>query len=151
MGGFLQKIHGLPEEARKLLAGICMLVSAIAFFGVWTSFASSRLVALAPSPASGTAVENPAGISQTARTASVPEPEALSPAAGIADTLRGFQSAVSGGASPLGMRPAGQPPQGFFASASQMVKTIAEGIGRMSERAAEFLYRTAAPYVPPYL
>lgn len=130
MRNFLRKIHGLPEEGRKLLAGLCMAVAGIAFFGLWTSFVSSRLVALAPSPASAPAAQGAVGVSDVAQTAPASESGALSPAEGIADTLRGFQNAVSGSA----------PPQGFFASVGQGLTAVAEAI-----------YMKLAPWVPPYL
>lgn len=163
MRSFLQKIHGLPEDARKFFAGICMLAAGIAFFGVWTSFVSSRLVALAPSPAPALTAQDAGGASaisdlpvrstQTGLPAPAPAMEALSPAAGIADTLRGFQSVISGSAGSLGGQQAGQakPAQGFFASVGEKSRVISAGIWQMWERIAEYIYRTVSRYVPPYL
>jgi len=48
MREILKRIHGWPEEARKLLAGALIAVVALGFFGVWGRFFSSRLTALGP-------------------------------------------------------------------------------------------------------
>lgn len=150
MRKFLQKIHGLPEDTRKFFAGLCMLAAGIAFFMLWTSSVPSRLVALTPRPAVGPIARQTAAVSGMAQAAPPAEREsgALSPAAGIADTLRGFRGALSGAAASLGARIAGSapqsagrspPPQGFFASVGQGLAAVAEAI-----------YVKLAPWVPPY-
>lgn len=176
---FLKKIHGLPEDARKLLAGLCMLTAGIAFFSIWISFVSSHLVALAPSsgsvvaeaenptPASATAevpfsslpAESPRPIIQEQESVPVAEtsaaPGALSPLAGIADTARGFGSAVSGVARSWGAQlshvqdvPSSQ---GFFASVGERIGALGAGIGDWSQSAAAFIYRAVSRYIPPNL
>ncbi len=162
MQTILTKIHGLPEDARKLLAGVCMVVAAIAFFGIWTSFVSSRLVALSPGPgpsvaegsesATGVAEE----ISQPAPAASEVSaaPEALSPAGGIADTMKGFADAVSGVAASLQKQASPGPAAssgGFLAPLAERAQGLAAIIGAGSDRIADYLYRKLAPYVPPNL
>lgn len=134
----LQKIHAMPEDARKFLAGITIVVLGLGFFSAWTSFMSSRLVALG-TPAGQQAAASPA--IPVARRLSAEEiaqakrREPPSPVAGIAGSVsdagaffaHGEKSGVSMGVG------------GFFASVGRGLAVVAEGI-----------YLKAAPWVPPY-
>ncbi|GEM_PF-5569799 len=182
METFLKKIHGLPDDTRKFLAGLCMLAVATVFFGIWISFVSSHLIALSPSSGSAAvaessvspstpaeaevppssfsppSAESPQSITQEQQSAPVVQapaaaPEPLSPLGGIADTARGFGSAVSGVARSWGGQLSGMrntsSSQGFFASVSERVGALGSGIGDWSQTAAEFIYRTVSRYIPP--
>ena len=190
MGNFLTKLHGLPEDARKLLAGICMVVAAIAFFGIWTSFVSSHLVALTPGPSTAVAegsdtngqntsvvqggeavpatIDNqvtvevpPAPDGAGAAQVQTPTSQALSPAGGIADTVKGFADAVSGVVSTLGKQspPTDNTPNntgdnsqsGFFDSLAERARGLGASIGAASDRVADYLYQKLSAYVPPNL
>ena len=159
MRNMLRKIHLLPEEVRKLLAGLCMLAAGIAFFGVWTSFVSSRLVALAPAPGAGVAQggqPDTMAFAGGAQSAPVPSAsEALSPAEGIAQTLRGFGNAVSDSAlssrQPSAQTAGAPQVQGFFAILARQAQTLIVNAGAAVQRAIEYAYRAVARYVPPNL
>lgn len=179
METFLKKIHGLPDDTRKLLAGLCMLAAGIAFFSIWISFVSSHLIALSPNLGSVAVAENPLSAPATAEvplSSSLPAespqpvtqeqqsvpvaeisaaPEALSPLAGMADTARGFGSAVSGVARSWGGQLSDVRDralsQGFFASVGERMGALGAGIGDWSQRTAEFIYRTFSRYIPPNL
>lgn len=163
---FFRALHTLPEDARKLLAGFCMLIAGVAFFGIWTSFISSRLVVLAPSPASPGAV----GVGGEAPVVEAPipvfpapgegeggarsTPETTSPVAGIAETFRDLQKSVSGGTG-IGQMYAtsvvaekAREAEDFFASVAHgayvMIVGIGEGAADAAASAAELLYRALA-------
>ena len=177
MKSFFRALHAIPEDARKLMAGVVMVILVIAFFSVWTTFVSSRLVTLSPSPTGSLSADAsasepvadrdqtivvtreypPAGSSASGEASS---DEALSPAAGIADTLRGFEHAMAGAGEYLKKQfspgenrseEGTTSTRGFFASLVSGVSIAAGDIVAGAHGAAMRVYNMLAPYVPPNL
>lgn len=140
---FLQKIHALHEDTRKFLAGLTIVILGIGFFAFWTSFMSSRLVALGPPAKQNAAAGDTVPVARRLSTEEIAEAkrrerEPISPAAGIAgsvsDAGRFFattrREADGSPARSIGI---------FFASVGQGLTAVAETI-----------YMKVAPWVPPY-
>lgn len=86
---FLQAIRSLPEEARRLLAGLSLVIAAIIIFSGWSMLISSRLTTLSGETVSPAAPINPAGLEY------VPQgEETLSPLEGITESFRSLQSVI---------------------------------------------------------
>ncbi len=150
-------IHGLPEDTRKLLAGLAMFVFGIAFLGVWMSFFSSRLVALAPGapdsqdqlsaaaypPVVQGTVREPSALelaqNETSPSASAP----ASPVEGIADTIRGVGQAVSGTGR--------AEPQSFLASLGLGARALLNEVGALVARTVSGFSDSLSHVVPPNL
>ncbi|MEK7541321.1 MAG: hypothetical protein AAB533_00530 [Patescibacteria group bacterium] len=138
MKNILISIHALPEDTRRILAGISIAVLGIGFFGFWTSFVSSRLVALntptekpSATPGIPVAVRRPAGGAVAERL------EPPSPAAGIAGSVADIEKFFTG--------------QGLLESGAAGIGGLFSAIGEGLAGAAEAIYMKAAKYVPPYL
>lgn len=141
MKDFLSAIHGLHEDTRKLLAGITIAVVGLGFVGVWTSFISSRLVALGPPARENAAVGSTVPVARRLSPSELAQErrEPPSPAAGIAASVsdagnffaRGKTAETGKTSGGLG---------GFFASVGQGLAAVAEAI-----------YMKLAPWAPPYL
>lgn len=127
----LRRVHSLPEEVRKLLAGVLIVGAALGFFGMWGPFMSSRLVALGPPPTGS----NPQGAATPSAVAGRPQPAGvhpLSPAEGIAETFYGIRQI-----GPIGP--------------TSKIKHIFAAIGNAVAGSIEFLYQKLSRYVPPNL
>ncbi|MEK7099140.1 MAG: hypothetical protein AAB916_01325 [Patescibacteria group bacterium] len=136
MNDFLGKIHALPEDARKFFAAVSLVVLGFAFFVMWTSFMSSRLVTLntpttAP-PQKPMGLASPAVAHAPSGTAIAARPEPVSPAAGIVGSITDAEKFFT--------RPKTDASAGFFA-----------GIGRALASVADAIYMKLARFVPPYL
>ncbi len=158
MHSILGRIHSLPKDIRKLLAGVAIVIAAIGFFSMWSSFVSSRLVAIGP-PAGG-ATDSRQGSSAALspvvggapvagrdisprRGADRPAGRrAPTPVEGIRDTVVGLEEFFSSNeANPAGGRvPARESGRGFLAA-------VGEGIAG----AMEFIYLKLSRHVPPNL
>ena len=81
-GRVLSAIHTLPEEGRRLLALISMVVMAVLLFSFWSFMTSSRLAQLSePQTVDG---------AQSDVAAAVIDDSALTPVSGIAESLKSF-------------------------------------------------------------
>jgi len=139
MRKLLQAIHALPEDVRKLLAGVCIVASALVFFSVWGSWVSSRLVTLGPAPASSTeTVGQGEGVSSSPTVRVEPRTEPPSPAQGLAETFSGVRQM-----SPISNA-------GLIDRVSQMRRLFA-AIGKGASDSVDFIYLKLAQYVPANL
>lgn len=135
----ISRIHALSEDARRILAGVTLVVLGLGFLGVWSSFMSSRIVALgvpreeevAPSSAgtSPAIARGPSTVGGSMVARSLPGP--ISPAAGIAGSVADAQKFFV---------PPATETQGFFAAIGSGLATIADAI-----------YMKVARFVPPNL
>ena len=147
MQRFFQAIRSLPEDIRKLLAGLLITIVAFGFFGVWSSFMSSRLVALNPAgqapaqkpppPVSGIVRLPPSGGSPLPSQSAENRPP--SPAAGIAQTLSGLEKFFS------------LSPETPDQRRTSRVRTFFAAVGNAVDNSIEFLYVKLSRYVPPNL
>lgn len=133
----LEKIHALPEDTRKVLAGLTIVIVGLGFVSAWTSFMSSRLVTLG-TPAEQQRAGQAPGVPVARRLSPAEIAEAKrqsppSPVAGIAGSVSDAGKLIA----PTQGMAAGL--QGFFAS-----------VGRGMAVVAEDIYMKAAPWVPPY-
>ncbi|OGZ97848.1 MAG: hypothetical protein A3B34_04110 [Candidatus Sungbacteria bacterium RIFCSPLOWO2_01_FULL_54_21] len=139
MNDFLAKIHALSEDARKILAGISVVVLGLGFFGVWSSFMSSRLVTL---NAPAVPQEKPIGLTSPAvahdasGSSPVARQEPVSPAAGIVGSIADAEKFFARSKSESMMGGIGT----FFASIGTALAAVADAV-----------YMKVAPWVPPYL
>lgn len=99
----LQAIHALPEEARRLLAGLSfIIIAALMVFSSWNMLISSRLTSLSGETvgpaASGRASPNKIGRALTPSFPSTEyapaKSEALSPLEGVTESFRSLQSVI---------------------------------------------------------
>lgn len=140
MKDFLAAIHALPEDARKFFAGLTIVILGIGFFAFWTSFMSSRLVALGPPAKQNAAAGDTAPVARRLSPTEIAERRRAptSPAAGIAGSVSDagrFFAATQREADGSPARSIGI----FFASVGQGLAAVAEAI-----------YMKMALWVPPY-
>lgn len=135
----IARIHAMSDDARRFFAGLTLAVLGLGFLGIWSSFMSSRIIALdtpqqekivlSPAGASPAIARGPSAVSGSAVARNNAEP--LSPAAGIAGSVADAQKFF--------VRPAAET-QGFFAAIGSGLATVAEAI-----------YLKVAQFVPPNL
>lgn len=151
----------MPEEVRKLLAGVVMVVAAVVFFGVWTSYVSSRLVALSPGPGPSTETDRAAAIGQyplpinavviapsgsrdgIAEDATIADSGVFTPSEGVRGAFRDAGQAVFGSGS-------GES-RGIVSSFVSGIRAVSDGIGSLSASIIQGAYRALSRYVPPNL
>lgn len=86
---FLETIRALPEEARRLLAGLLFVVAAIIIFSGWSITMSSRLTVISGETVSPATLIGPTDLED------VPQgEETLSPLEGITESFRSLQSVI---------------------------------------------------------
>lgn len=91
----LKKIRALPENIRKLLAGLSLFIFALIIFVSWQSYTSSKLAGISASVQDNQI--NPADISVVQVNDNNPAPEdkpVLSPLDGLVQSLRDLKDFI---------------------------------------------------------
>lgn len=160
MQSIIRTIHEMPEDIRKLLAGIAMAATVLVFFGVWTSFMSSHLVALSPGAGPSTETDRaaalgqyplpveaaarvPAGGDEIAGETTVADADVFTPGEGVREAFRDAGQTILGTGN-------GES-RGFVVSLMSGVKAVAGGIGSLSASIIQGAYRALSRHVPPNL
>lgn len=85
----LETIRSLPEEARRLLAGLSFVIAAIIIFSGWNMLISSRLTTLSSETVSPAASINSGNFENTLQ-----GEETLSPLEGITESFKSLRSVL---------------------------------------------------------